>query len=74
MNTELENIPMEDMRIIRVDNETLRILEELCGMRDSFYDWWELSQGIKYIAIGLKCMNQCLVEFPLWCKNRAGGD
>lgn len=41
------------METIRVDKETLEKLEELIGIDKCCYDWWELSQGIKDITIGL---------------------
>ena len=53
MELKLEKINYEDMKVIRVDEETLRVLEYLIGIDKCCYDWWELSQGIKDIAIGL---------------------
>lgn len=53
MNLALEKINCEDMETIRVDKETLKTLEHLIGIDTCCYDWWELSQGIKDIAIGL---------------------
>lgn len=53
MDLKLEKINYEDMETIEVDKETLEILEYLIGIDKCCYSWWELSQGIKDIAIGL---------------------
>ena len=53
MDLKLEKIDYKEMETIRVDKETLRTLERLIGIDKCCYDWWELSQGIKNIAIGL---------------------
>lgn len=53
MELKLEKINYDDMETIRVDKETLEKLEELIGIDKCCYDWWELSQGIKDITIGL---------------------
>jgi hypothetical protein len=53
MDFKLEKIKYEDMETIKVDKETLSLLEELLGIDKCCYDWWELSQGMKDIAIGL---------------------
>lgn len=56
MNLELEKIPFNEMKTIKVDPETLSILEKLTGLNDRHYDWWDLAQGIKNLAIGLKLL------------------
>lgn len=43
----------QDIIKINIDKETLEILEKLIGIDKCCYDWWELSQGIKDIAVGL---------------------
>lgn len=53
MDLKLEKVNYEDMENIKVDKETLKVLEELIGIDKCCYDWWELSQGVKDIAIGL---------------------
>ena len=53
MKLSLDNVSHEEMETIKVDEETLNILETLIGIDKCCYDWWELSQGIKDIAIGL---------------------
>jgi len=53
MELALQKIGYDGMKKIPVDAETLKILEELIGIDKCCYDWWELSQGIKDIAIGL---------------------
>ena len=53
MELKLEKINYEDMKVIRVDEETLRVLEYLIGINTCCYDWWELSQGVKDIVVGL---------------------
>lgn len=53
MDLKLEKVNFEDMKTIRVDKETLKIFEYLIGINTCCYDWWELSQGMKDIAIGL---------------------
>jgi hypothetical protein len=53
MDTALEKVNIDKMNKIIVDNETLHLLEELTGVAGSCYDWWELSQGMKDIVIGL---------------------
>ena len=53
MDTKLEKVSHEQMKKILVDTETLRLLEKLIGIDGCCYDWWELSQGIKDLAVGL---------------------
>lgn len=56
MNLELEKCNYEQMKKVPMDKETLKIFEELIGIDKCCYDWWELSQGLKNIAVGLKLL------------------
>jgi len=56
MDLKLEQIGYDKMKKVAIDNETLSVLEELIGINNCCYDWWELSQGIKNIAMGLKLL------------------
>jgi len=58
MNLDLEKVPYEKMNTVKVDNETLKLLEELTGCSGCCYDWWELSQGVKNIAVGLTLLKK----------------
>jgi hypothetical protein len=58
MELELEKVGYDEMKKIYVDTETLRIFEELLGINKCCYDWWELSQGMKNIAVGLKLLKR----------------
>ena len=58
MDTNLEKINYEDMRTIKVDKLTCKLLEELIGIDKCCYDWWEMSQGVKDLVIGLKLLSK----------------
>ena len=58
MNLELEKVGYDKMEKIAMDEETLKIFEELIGIDKCCYDWWELSQGLKDIAIGLYLLRE----------------
>ena len=58
MDLNLEKAPYDQMKRISVDAETLKLFEELLGIDKCCYDWWELSQGMKNIAIGLTLLRK----------------
>jgi len=53
MNRELEKIGYDEMKTIKVDEQTIIMLRGITGLQNCAYDWWEMSQAIKDIVIEL---------------------
>lgn len=58
MNTSLQPCDYATASKITVDSETMQMLRELTGLDRCCYDWWEMSQAVKDIVMGVYLLNR----------------